>query len=284
MALLKKVLKWFGVLVGVVLLLGLAFVWLILGVSPLEGDVDQLWELVTSDVQFFVRFPGSQVLHTDLAQSLEDRPGYEFIAEVRDQLAELTRQVARDVNPQLPLGLEVDFERDFVGKEMAFAGMIGADYSHPRLDSFIVLTRIAWYGRFVSALKEGWVRKRLPDAARLELVKGKYFRYTLDAEQTRQLAQIRSQRGGRGEGNEIYIGRIKDVLMISDTPEWIEDAIRGGQKMLKADAWFETEFIRRHRPDDVEIFLRHSLTANLMIQHGNPERSGVLAPLSRVMP
>jgi hypothetical protein len=192
--------------------------------------------------------------------------------------------VARDVNPQLPLGLEVDFERDFVGKEMAFAGMIGADYSHPRLDSFIVLTRIAWYGRFVSALKEGWVRKRLPDAARLELVKGKYFRYTLDAEQTRQLAQIRSQRGGRGEGNEIYIGRIKDVLMISDTPEWIEDAIRGGQKMLKADAWFETEFIRRHRPDDVEIFLRHSLTANLMIQHGNPERSGVLAPLSRVMP
>ncbi|MHC4816895.1 MAG: hypothetical protein ACYTF8_02375, partial [Planctomycetota bacterium] len=284
MALLKKVLKWLGVLVGVVLLLAVAFVWLILGVSPLEGDVDQLWELVTSDVQFFVRFPGSQVLHTDLAQGLEDRPGYEFLGEVRDDLAELTRQVAQDVNPQLPLGLEVDFERDFVGKEMAVAGTIGADYSHPRLDNFIVLTRIAWYGRFVSALKEGWVRKRLPDAARLELLKGKYFRYTLDAEQQRLLARIRAQRGGRGAGNEIYIGRIKDVLMISDAPDWIEEAIRGGQKMLKADAWFETEFIRRHRPDDVEVFLRHSLTANMMIQHGNPERGGVLAPLSRVMP
>ena len=285
MSLLRKILKWFGVLVGVVLLLAVAFVWLILGVSPLEGDVDQLWELVTSEVHFFVRFPGSQVLHTDLAESLQDKPGYEFLGEVRDELAELTRQVARDVNPQIPGGLvEVDVEADFVGKEMAFAGTIGGDYSRPRLDSFIALTRIAWYGRFLSALKEGWVRKRLPDAARLERVKGSYFRYTLDAEQARQLAAIRSQRGGRGAGNEVYLARIKDVLMISDAPEWIEDALRGGQKMLKADAWFETEFIRRHRPDDIEVFLRHHLTANMMIHHGNPERGGVLAPLSRVVP
>lgn len=284
MALLRKILKWLGVLVGVVVVLAVAFVWLILGVSPLEGDVDQLWDLVTSDVHFFVRFPGSQVLHTDLARGLEDQPGYEFLADVRDGLAELTEQVARDVNPQLPLGLEVDFEKDFVGQEMAFAGMIGADYSRPRLDSFIVLTRIAWYGRFLSALKEGWVRKRVPDATRLELLKGKYFRYTLDAAQTQQLARIRAQRGGRGPADAIYVARIKDVLMISDAPEWIEDAMRGGQRMLRADAWFETEFIRRHRPEDVEVFLRHSLTANLMIQHGNAERGGALAPLSRVMP
>ncbi|MHC4163935.1 MAG: hypothetical protein ACYSUM_17550 [Planctomycetota bacterium] len=285
MALLRKILKWLGVLVGVVLLLGVAFVWLILGVSPLEGDVDRLWELVTSEVHFFVRFPGSRVLHTDLAQGLQDKPGYAFLGEVRDDLAELTRQVARDVNPQIPLGLvEVDFERDFVGKEMAIAGTIGADYSRPRLDNFVVLTRIAWYGRFVSALKEGWVRKGLPDGARLEWRKGSYFRYALDAEQARLLAQIRAQRGGRPPGNDIYIARIKDVLILSDAPEWIEDAIRGGQKMLKADAWFETEFIRRHRPDDIELFLRHHMTANMMIQHGNPERGGSLAPISRVVP
>lgn len=281
---LRKILKWLGVLVGVVVVLAVAFVWLILGVSPIEGDVDKLWDLVSSDVQFFVRFPGSQVLHTDLVRGLENQPGYEVLADVREDLAELTRQVARDVNPQLPLGLEVDFEKDFVGKEMAFAGTVGADYSRPRIDNFIVLTRIAWYGRFVSALKESWVRKRLPDAARLELVKGKYFRYTLDAAQAQQLARIRAQRGGRGPADAIYIGRIKDVLMISDAPEWIEDAMRSGQRTLKADAWFETEFIRRHRPEDVEVFLRHSLTANLMIQHGNTDRGGVLAPISRVMP
>jgi hypothetical protein len=285
MPLLKKVLRWLGVLAGVVLLLAVAFMWLILGVSPLEGDVDQLWELVTSDVQFFVRFPGSQVLHTDLATGLAEEPGYEFLAEVRDELERITQQIATDVNPQIPLGLvEADFERDFAGKEMAFAGTIGADWSHPRLDNFIFLTRIAWYGRFLSALKEGWVRKRLPDAARLELLKGNYFRYTLDAEQARRLAQVRVVRGGRPAGNAIYFGRIKDALIISDAPEWIEDAIRGGQRMLKADAWFETEFIRRHRPDDIELFLRHSLTANMMIQHGSPERGGPLAPVSRVMP
>jgi len=285
MVLLKKVLKWLGVLVGVVLLLAVAFVWLILGVSPIEGDVDQLWELVTSDVQFFVRFPGSQVLHTDLATGLTEEPGYEFLGEMRDELERITRQIATDVNPQIPLGLvEVDFERDFVGKEMAFAGTVSADYSRPRLDNFIFLTRIAWYGRFLSALKEGWVRKQLPDAARLELLKGNYFRYTLDPEQARRLAQVRALRGGRPPGNFIYFGRIKDVLIISDAPEWIEDAIRGGQRMLKADAWFETEFIRRHRPDDIELFLRHSLTAHMMIQHGSPERGGPLAPVSRIMP
>jgi len=285
MPLLKKILKWLGVLLGVVLLLAVAFVWLILGVSPLEGDVDQLWELVTSDVQFFVRFPGSKVLHTDLAESLAEEPGYEFLGEVRDELERLTRQIARDANPQIPLGLvEVDFEQDFAGKEMAFAGTVGADWSRPRLDNFIFLTRIAWYARFVSALKQGWARRQVPDAARLELLKGKYFRYTLDAEQARQLAQIRALRGGRAAGDAIYFGRIKDVLIVSDAPEWIEDAMRGGQRMLKADAWFETEFIRRHRPDDIEVFLRHSLTANMMIQHGNPERGGPLAPISRVMP
>ncbi|MHC4551022.1 MAG: hypothetical protein ACYTEZ_19910 [Planctomycetota bacterium] len=285
MLFLRRLAKWLAILAAVAVAFAVAFVWVVLGVNPLEGDADQLWELVSNDVQFFVRFPGTQVLRSELAQGLEEEPGYEFLFDVREQLEDLTRQVAREVNPNVPLGLvDVDFERDFLASEMAVAGTFGPDYSRPRLDSFLLLTRIAWYGRFVSALQADFVRSRIPAADRIELVKGTYFRYVLDDETARRLTQLRAQRGGRGPLREVYFGRIKDVLLVSDEPMWIEAAVRGGQQTLKADPWFETEFIRRSRAQDVELFLRHSLTAHMMMQHGNPERGGPLAPLSWILP
>ena len=84
---------------------------------------------------------------------------------------------------------------------------------------------------------------------------------------------------------EIFLGRVKDVLIVSDNDEWVEDAIRGGRDTLKADAWFETEFIERSRgPRDVEMFMRPHLAARLLQEYGRDDTGGPLFPVSRFLP
>jgi hypothetical protein len=71
-----------------------------------------------------------------------------------------------------------------------------------------------------------------------------------------------------GDRDEIFLARIRDVLVISDSSKWIEDAIEGRQNVLQADAWFETEFIRQSRGgDSVEAFVRMELAAHALQTH-----------------
>jgi len=285
MRLLKKLLAW---LLGIVVFLavaGLVFVWVVLGVNPFEGRQDHLWELTSHKVDFFIRFPGTKVLRDPVVDTVAPEPGFEELAKLRGQLEDITARVARETQGQLPFGQEVDFEADFVGQEMAVAGSIGGDYHQLKVDNFIVLTRIAPYAKFISALKRGFVRDRIPDVQdRVELVKGLYFRVRIDPELRAELDKFRSTRGGTGDRDHLYVARIKDVLVISDYDVWIEDALWKSTEVLPADAWFTSEFIRTSKGGGaVEAFFRLELTSHALQTHSRREGT-LLHTVEKILP
>ncbi len=286
MTFVRKLLKWILILVAIVAVALLIVIWPVLGVNPFEGDADHLWELVSKDVHFFVRCAGTGTLKTDLADDLAGRPGFEAIEDARVRLLELTESIAKQA--QIPFDMvEVDFNRDFLAKEWAFAGTIFTDYSKPRADNFIFLTRIAYYGRFISALQRGFIRDKLPPDVRdrISPEKGYYVRVRLTPEEMKSLKPLRSVRA-RDEPDIIYLGRVKDVLIISDNADWMDHAILGRNQTLAADPWFETEFARNSiGGKSVEVFLRPSFSGNMMLRHGEgPDAHGPLAALAKVLP
>jgi len=267
MLLLRKILYWLVGLAAVVALAAIIALWAVLGVNPFESDQENLWELTSYEVDFFIRFPGTQVLDDPLVESLENEPGFDALPFYREQLEDFTAEIARQTAGQLPFGQEVNFEADFVGREMAFGASV-SDYRQMKVDQFVLLTRVAPYAKFLSALKRGFVRDRIPDADKIELVKGLYLRIQLDPQAKAELDKFRSVKGGMGPRDEIFLARIKDVLIISDNPDWIEHALEGRENVLKADAWFETEFIRTSRGGDaIEAFVRMELAAHGLHTH-----------------
>jgi len=284
--LLRRLFKWVA---GLLLLLAVAlliFVWVVLGVNPLEGEVDALHRLTSSEVGFFVRFPASGLLRQPLVERLGREAGFEGIEQLRGELEQVTREIAKQANPQIPFGLfEVDFEKDFVGRDMAFAGTIQNDFANLRLDNFLLLTRVKWYGRFLSALKRQWIRSMIPGAGAIEVEKGLYLKVKLDAATTERLNRFRAQTGAMMNADEVYVARIQDVLLISDNAIWIEHALQGGSATLPADAWFESEFIRsKPEPKGVELYMRTGLSANLLLTHARPGSGAMLSYLEKLLP
>ena len=280
----KKLLKGIVWLALLLVAAGFLFVWQGLGVNPLEGDADRIWDLVSNQVDFFARFPGTDVLRERVVEGLGEEEGLDFIARAKDLLADAARDAAREANPRIPLGLfEIDLENDMRGKEVALAGLIRGDFAAPRLDSFIVLVRVPGYAKFVSALQRDFVRSRIPNGDRISVVKGKYFKIK-DPELVKALAGIRSGRG-REEPDALWFARIRDVLLLTDEPTWIEDALRGGADTLPADVDFKTEFIPVSvRRSDVELLLRPGLAQSFMHHLGRLDRNGALYYVSRLVP
>jgi hypothetical protein len=267
---LRRLLKILAALLAVLAVAALILVWGVLGVNPFEGRQDHLWRLVSNDVDFFVRWPAAGVLDEPAVRNLEQRPGYEAILRLRELIRTVTRDVAQQVNPQIPGGVvEIDIEKDLLGREMALAGVIRNDYQQLRVDHFVAMTRIAWHWRFVSALQRGFVRDRV--AIDVEPQRGQYLQLRLDPRAVQALAPFRAQRGGAGDQGVVYVARIRDVLLVTDNRDWIEDALRGGADTLPLDPDFETEFIRGHRSvDDVELYARGYLVAQLLQTHAKP--------------
>jgi len=284
---LRKLLKWLAALLAILVLAVWLFVWQGLGVNPLEGRQAHLWELVSNEVDFYARWPGAKLLDEPLAESLSDEPGYGWLADARADLTRLSRDVAREVNPQIPgAAVTVNLEKDILDQEMAFAGTIRGNYADVRPDNFIGLMRIPGYLKFLSALKRDFVREKLPPDVRdrIEVVKGLYFKVNLTPQEAQQYLSWRSGRG-RPEPNAIWFGRIRDVLLVSDVPEWIEAALLGGVQTLPADTYFQTEFIPYSvRPGDVELFIRPTLAQMMMYQHGRDDQPGPLPVIARFVP
>ena len=286
MGVLRKLVKALLILIAVLVVGLVVLIWPVLGVNPLEGSADHLWDLVSNEVDFFIRFPGTRVIESEAAKRLMDRPGFERLADLRDQLADLTVKVARQVNPEIPLGLfQVDLEKDLLEREMAVAGTIRTDYSHLKPDNFLVLARVAWYGRFLSALKRGFVRDRIPDGDRIEVVSGLYLKVHLDDEAARALAAVRTVTGRAEEDNVVYLGRIKDVVLLSDRPDWIEAALRQRSQTLPANSYFLNEFQENAlEGTSIEAFLQPNLTGNLLLHHGRQDLGGPLWGVRKIVP
>jgi len=276
---LRRLLKWSAIVLLVLVAAGVIAIWPFLGVNPFEGPVEHLWDITSIEVDFFVRWPAARVLDEPLVEALEEEPGYTALRDLRDELAEATRQIAEQVNPNLPFGMELDFKRDFVGREMALGGRIQTDFNSMKLDDFIFMTRVSWPIRFTSALKRGFIRSQVQGGPEIEVVKGLYFRVTVDARAANAMRGFRTITGRPGGDNVFYLARVGDVLLFSDNDHWIEHALQGGVATLPADAWFESEFMgasQRHNNRGFEAFLRPSLTMRFLDAR---TRSGVDSPL-----
>ncbi len=277
----RRILKWFLYTSAALALILLVFVWAVLGVNPFEGDEDQLYKLVSHEVQVFMRFPGGRLLDQPLVKNLGGSAGYEAIEDLRDQLADAALQIAEDVNPNIPGGIiEIDLKRDLLDKEMAIAGSI-SDYTHPRFDHFIALVRIPFYARYLSALKRGFVSSNLPSGAEIEVKKGLYFKMRLPPATVDLLRPLRSVMA-REEDDVLYLARIKDVLLISDNEYWIQHAFQSRLgATLPADSFFETEFMASSKGGPwVETYLRGDLARGFFTKHSR----GVLRQVNAVLP
>ena len=284
MSILKKLFKWLLILALVIVIAVIIVVWPVLGVNPFEGRQAHLWDVVSNEVDFFIRFPGARVLKSDPATRLGPQPGWEWLDDAGVLIEDVVRETANGINPHLPLGLKIDIEKDLFDREMAIAGIWRNDFQAVRPDRFIIAMRMAWYGRFVSALRRGFVRDKIPDGDRVEVVSGLYLKVRLPPDAVEQLNQIRSSIP-REEPDVIYVGRVRDVLLISDTPQWIEAPLRGRQETLPADPWFETEFMRNSdEGESIEIFMRPNLSVSLVDQHGDMDRGGPLAYVKKIVP
>lgn len=278
----RKLLKWLLVAASVLAALLLIAMWGVLGVNPLEGRERQLWNLVPHDVDFFARFPGGRLLEQPAARTLERQEAFSAIADLRERIRALTEQVAREVNPQIPLGLvEIDVKRDFVDREMAIAGTI-ADYRSMRLRNFMALVRIPFYARFVSALRRDFVRARIAGGESIELQSGSYFRVPLDDATVKSWRSFRATMSRGDEERWLYFARKADVLVVSDNPAWIATALSGAGG-LPADAFFESEFMAASRGGErVEVYVHTFLTASVVKTQARPETP--LAPIREILP
>ncbi len=286
MSFLRKLAKWLLILVLIVALLVLIVVWPVLGVNPFEGRQAHLWDVVSNGVDFFARFPGARVLKSPAAKNLEYQPGWEWVGELVDQLEDGAKSFAEEVNGQLPFNFRIDPKADFIEREMAIAGLWTNDFNAVRPDSFIVAARVAWYGRFLSSLKRSFVRDRipLPPGYKIQVENGLYLKITLPDEVVAELDKVRSGIQ-REDPNVIYVGRVRDVIIISDSREWIEAPLIGRQETLPADPWFETEFVNNSdEGESIELFLRPRLSSQLMSHHGDLDRGGALGPLTKILP
>ncbi|MFB3064893.1 MAG: hypothetical protein ACE10D_00110 [Planctomycetota bacterium] len=287
----RRILKWVAIVLGVLVVAALLFVVVVLGVNPFEGKVDALWEVVSYQAHFYVHCRGADLLDDPFVERRLAQVGFEGLSEEIEELRRQDRELARQINPQIPLGLvEVEPLKDFFGKEVALAGTF-LDYREGRLDQFLLVTRVPFYARFVSALRRDFIRSRIPDAREIEPIKGgSYFKLILTPEAAEALRPFRAPpRMGADDAlaeRTFYFGRIKDVILFTDNPEWIEDAIqrRSGQS-LGHSPYFEQTFIRfARRGRSVELYLTQEAARSFVAHQFRVRSNSPLLPLQVVMP
>ncbi len=277
--LLRRILKWTAILLGSLALLALLFVWIVLDVNPFEGPVDHPWSLVSTGVDFYAQLPGAQLLDEPIVEGLSDRVGFEDLSRLRSELARLARDVAKEVNPKIPLGLfQIDLRKDFLDREMAFGGTV-VDYAHPKLAHFVAVARIPFYARFVSALRREWVRRAVFGPSDTVELRNRYFRVKLPPETVRALAPMRAVMA-RPEGDDaLFFARVGDTLVVSDNPSWIADAVTMTET-LPRDSEFDLEFMRAARGGRrLEVFLRANVPPGFF-----GTRGGAGGPLGAFVP
>lgn len=212
-------------LLVVVVIFLVAFSWF--AFWPLEGSVDQVVSLVPADVDFVYRTSWAGLKDSGwLQENLQENP-------VVPQVAELLRQlenglieielIEEQINSQIPLGITTfSVEKDLVGSEVIAAGRFcegsGPERGPPAWRDLLLLTRISWKPKFISALKHEFVRSRVGPDLTITDEGDDVFKIVVRTIRPTSLAQ----RSICGPGivvppqNVWYLTRVKDVLAVSN--------------------------------------------------------------------
>jgi len=229
----QRLLKYLKRLLIVLLVLGAlgvaAFTWFCYW--PLEGEVDDLLNLVPEDVEFVLRGNYEDIeatgwiqenvidnpLHPDMR-----RPVEEGLEEARVQMAEIERQINANI-PSLFDSLHFNVEEDVLKGEMIAAGRFcrgpGPDQGGPKWQEILILKRVSMKTRCVAALKHRFIREGL----------GPNLQASSEADDVFKLVfpnvpplTVR-ERSGCGDGfvippqNVWYLRRVKDVIAVSNS-------------------------------------------------------------------
>lgn len=226
------------VVVGVLLA---AFTWF--AFWPLEGSVDSMVSLVPADVDFVYRSSWPGLKDTGwIQENVEKHPFVPQIAELMRQVdiqtIELETMEAQ-INAQIPLGITTfSLEKDVMGGEVIAAGRFceGWDPAKgpPTWRELLLLTRITWKPKFVSALKHGFVRDRLGPNLTVTEEEDGIFKIVLHTIRPTSVAD----RSVCGEAvmppqNVWYMTRVKDVLAVGNALNLVQQVAllsRGGDE------------------------------------------------------
>lgn len=219
----RKWLRRLGYFVAFLVILYFAF-WAAL-FNPLEGGVDRLEDLVPKSVSFAIHSPWGALRASELfdrhvlkSPVVED---IEAAADLETRLYEPLREIEDQINASVPgfLG-KFSVLDDVAGKEFLLAGNLngpGDTLSEKLLNSpFVALTRISYKCRFMDVLKYGFVREKVPNLNAY----GDIYEYELD--------EAYLAKGAPESAKYRYFRRIKDVLVVSNSRELIEAAVRFG--------------------------------------------------------
>ena len=231
----KRLLKYLKRLLLVVLVLGVvgvgAFTWFCYW--PLEGTAGDILTLVPEDVEFVLRADYEDLRDTGWVQAnVLDDPLHPLLeTHAQDAFDQATAQMAQ-LEQQINQNIPVDFAQfhvvdDVLSGETCIAGNwcrgLGPDQGSPKWQELLVMTRVSWKTRCVSALKHGFIRERL----------GPNLEVSAEADEIYKLVfpnvpvPPENQRMGCGGGfilpppNTWYLRRVQDVLAISNSARLI---------------------------------------------------------------
>ena len=241
----------------VVAILLAAFTWF--AFWPLEGSVDQMASLVPADVDFVYRTSWAGLKDTGwLQENLQRHPVVpqvgELLREVENQLLEV-EAIERQVNSQIPLGVTTfSVEKDLLGSELIASGRFcegsGPERGAPRWRELLVLTRITWKPKFISALKHGFVREQVGPDVTITDEGDHVFKLVFRAIRPTSLAD----RSICGPGivippqNVWYLTRVKDVLAFSNAEALIREVQYLGAGSESSHSYLDRPWITLDAP------------------------------------
>jgi hypothetical protein len=225
----SRILRRLAVVVLLLAVVGLAaFTWI--AYWPLEGSVGDVTRLIPEDVDFvYVGRYGELESNAWVRANLLDHPVIPAFADlkktVEDGVTRSIRQQLEDpINASIPFGVtRFSVEKDVFPGRTVVCGRFCEGWGpergkplHPK--EWLVLTEATWKVRFLSALKHGFVRKRIPRVS-IEVVEPGVWLFDVPG-----IAVSKpEQRSGCGEGfvippeNLVYAVRVKNVLALSNS-------------------------------------------------------------------
>jgi hypothetical protein len=246
-----RILRLVGILLAVLLVVGVAgFTWL--AYWPFEGSVDRLEALVPADVEFVVRGSWKSIresgwvqrnvvdhpLHTDLTmEALAGPPPPGAGAAPRRSLADVEKQI----NDSIPGALKplmgflfgtktFGVEKDVLPGDLIVAGTFcsrAAGRPGPPYKELLVLTRVTSLVKFgVASTKHGFLRKMYfgPEMS-VDEVPGGMLKIELRNQRPSKYGGCEGGRGDTPPDNVWYLGRVKDVVAVSNDEPLLAKAL-----------------------------------------------------------